>query len=100
MKKTNRTFIQILAAVAEPNMQMLITRARTANRLAKTTEIAGTKRRAYWVKVNALSGLKLNFPDKVKVVQDWKHGSGIVLIEISDRGFGLHAPAADFGLEF
>ncbi|MBC7798029.1 MAG: hypothetical protein H7Z37_14240 [Pyrinomonadaceae bacterium] len=98
MKKTNRTFSQILTQVAANNMQTLMTRARTANRLAKTSTVSGAKARAYQVKVHALEGLKQNFPDKVKIQRDWRCGPRFVLVRIAERRFGLHAPAKIFGL--
>jgi ribosomal protein S5 len=93
MKKTTQTFRQILTKVQDDNLQILMTKARTANRIAKSAVTVRTKRRAYQAKVNALSGLTRNFPHQVTIENDWKHGSGIVLVEVASKGFGLHAPA-------
>ncbi len=92
MKKAAATFQQILNKAEDRNLQSLIAKARTANRLAKTASSGKTKQTAYQVKANALRGLKRNFPQQVSVENDWKHGSGIVLIEVASKGFGLHAP--------
>lgn len=93
IKKTTATFQQILNQTQDRNLQSLIIKARTANRLAKTASSFKTKQTAYKVKINALSGLKRNFPQQVLIENDWKHGSNIVLVAIASKNFGLHAPA-------
>lgn len=97
MKHTNRTFRQIVSAEAESNLQSLMRRAQTANRLAKTVSRQNSRTRAYAVKNKTLIGLKQNFADRVQIRRDWKHGAGIVLVEVNTKCFGLHSPAENFG---
>jgi hypothetical protein len=99
MRKKQQSFKQILSNVAGQNMKVLMHRAVTANKLAKTASMPGAKRSAYAVKVHALTGLKQNFPHLVNVETDWRQGSGIVLIQIPGQKFGLHAPAERFALD-
>ena len=99
MKFNNRSFNQILQKEREPNMQALMIRARTANRIAKSASIKSTKLRAYKVKHKTLQGLKRFFPKDVVIEQDFYQDSGILLVTIPEQGFGLHAPAEKLALE-
>jgi hypothetical protein len=70
-------------------------RARTANKIAKGLH-GGSRQRVYQVKVNALLGLTLRFPERVRIVDD-SNTTGFVVVVQKIAGFGLHAPASLFG---
>lgn len=99
MKTNDRNFNQILLGLRDQNMKTLMSRARIANRIAKSATPAKSKNRAYKVKVKTLQGLKRFFPEQVRIDYDFLQGSEIVLVSIPKQGFGLHAPANSFALE-
>lgn len=89
-----RTFSGILGIVAGNNAQMLVERAQTANRLAKS--LGGrSRRRAYATKTKALIGLVESFPEQMIVLDDVRTPH-YVLIKDEAGWFGLHGPAQDF----
>lgn len=95
MKKAKPTFTQIMTQVADKNLQSLMTRARTANRLAKTVK-GRPQRRAYDVKTNVLIALNKNFPEKVKVERDYKIHGEFVVVAVKSQRFGLHTYSKHF----
>ncbi|HXQ37507.1 MAG TPA: hypothetical protein VN843_26080 [Anaerolineales bacterium] len=90
-----RTFQRIVDSVALENAMRLTGRARLANGIAKT--LSGDSRlRAYAVKHQTLLTLKAKFPDRVRIVTDFKTPR-FVLVESRSLHFGLHAPEQLFG---
>lgn len=98
-RQIRNTFSDILKQTAETNLKQLMTKARTANRIAKSVETGTARRCAYRVKVNALSFLKQSFPERVAVESDERYGDMFVLVTVKETRFGLHAPSAIFQTE-
>lgn len=95
-RQTKNTFKEILKQSAETNLKRLMTKARTANRIAKNVETGTSRRGAYRVKTNTLSFLKQSFPERVSVQSDERYGNMFVLVTVKETRFGLHAPSAVF----
>lgn len=98
-RQTRNTFSDILKQTAETNLKRLMTKARTANRIAKSVERGTSRKSAYRVKVNALSFLKQSFPERVTVRSDEHYGDMFVLVTVKNARFGLHAPSIIFQAE-
>ena|SRR5215203_4477080 len=88
------TFRETLASVSDRNAVALMSRARIANRVAKTAERYG-RRNAYDAKTRALVALVRGFPDRFAVTVDPMLPS-FVVVRAPDLRFGLHAPASRF----
>lgn len=95
-RQTRNTFKEILKQTAETNLKCLMTKARTANRIAKSVETGAARKSAYRVKTNALWFLKQSFPERVAVQSDEQYGEVFVLITVKETRFGLHAPSNAF----
>ncbi len=96
------TFNDILRRVERETAARLMDRAALANRLAKTAVNGAARRHAYRVKTDALRSLKTRFPQRVSVRRD-EEIPLFVIVEYADpltnKRFGLHAPAAEFSTE-
>jgi len=95
-----QTFNQILKRLETQNAQLLIERARTANRLAKSAPDSRARRRAHRVKVDALLNLRCRFPARTNVRIDPRIPSFVIVQYASSQAgvrCDLHAPARDFG---
>src|SRR5215210_4395902 len=88
------TFKEILNQVAAGNVNRLINRARTANRLAKLT-CGKARRSAYCVKNDVLVTITCRFPDRVTIRKDLRT-TELFVINFKKPGFGLHIPASEF----
>lgn len=94
MKNTRPTFNEILNKTAKENAEMLMKKARLANRLAKRFQ--GKKRRqAYSIKADALCGLIKSLPNKITVRKDIRL-TEFVVVELKTAQSGLHLPIAKF----
>lgn len=98
-RQTGNTFKEILQQTADTNLKRLMTKARTANRIAKSVETGAARRSAYKVKTNALSFLKQSFPERVAIQPDERYGDMFVLVTVKNARFGLHAPTTIFQME-
>jgi hypothetical protein len=102
MKRTEaktQAFNQILKRLESPNAERLIEKARTANRLAKSTPDSRACRSAYRVKTEALLNLRRRFPARTSVMTDPRLPSFVIVEYASPQTgarCGLHAPAHDF----
>jgi len=94
MKQTKKTFRDIVHGVSIPNRVAIITRARTANRLAKVT-MGRAQRNSYAVKVRSLKALTNKFRAEVELKND-PATPGMIVVAVSKDGFGLHAPKVLF----
>lgn len=84
------TFSQILANTEKDNSERLMSKARTANRLAKKSH--GKQRQtAYAVKSNALGSLVKKMPDRVSIRKDIIL-TDFVVVELKNTNSGLHFP--------
>lgn len=93
-KRDKLSFRQILDGVASQNARQLMGRARLANKLAKS--LGGQSRaRAYAVKTRALLGLTTQFPERVKIITDFRTPRYVLVKSLRTR-FGLHAPEIQF----
>jgi len=90
------TFKRILAQTASANAKRLMHRARTANRLAKTTN-GKARIMAYRVKTDALVTLTKRFPDDVVLRRD-NNQPQMVMVAVTAAQFGLHAPKQSLGV--
>lgn len=95
-RQTGNTFKEILRQTADTNLKRLMTKARTANRIAKSVETGAARRSAYKVKTKALFFLKQSFPERVAIQPDERYGDMFVLITVNNTRFGLHAPSTIF----
>lgn len=96
-RQTNgQTFKNILERVAPANAGRLMSKARLANKLAKSAMTKQTRIGAYNVKTKALLALQASFPGSVTVNPDPQYGSYFVLVKAQNSSFGLHAPARFF----
>lgn len=93
--KNSTTFNQILSRAATNNRHLLLSRAKDANRIAKTASGASRKN-SYAVKVRALQALAFKFADDVVIVRD-PQTPKMVVVGLKDTRFGLHAPESAFG---
>lgn len=84
------TFNQILAGVEKDNSEILMQKARAANRLAKRSRGA-QRRAAYAVKAKALASLVRKIPHRVEVRRDIVL-SDFVVVELKGKNAGLHFP--------
>ncbi|MBD0325062.1 MAG: hypothetical protein ICV68_01445 [Pyrinomonadaceae bacterium] len=94
-----QTFNQILKQLETQNAERLIEKARTANRLAKSSPSSRTRRHAYRVKVDALLNLRRRFPARTSVRIDPRIPSFVIVQYASPQAGArcdLHAPARDF----
>lgn len=90
MKRTKRTFSEILQQTAKANSEKLMTKARAANNLAK--RFRGKNRRAaYAIKTDALCSLVKSLPHKINVRKDIKL-TEFVVVELKTAQSGLHLP--------
>ena len=88
------TFNEILTQVAPSNVNHLLNRARTANKLAKS--LTGKARAsAYSVKHDALMALAFRFPGQVTVSNDSRDDE-LMAINFNEARFGLRIPANEF----
>jgi hypothetical protein len=93
-RRKRRTFDEILTQVAPGNVNRLLGRARTANRLAKS--LTGKARAsAYRVKHDTLMALACRFPDRVTVIND-SRAAELMIINFNQARFGLHIPVSEF----
>lgn len=87
------TFNQILTSVEKNNSEKLMSKARLANRLAKTRR--GTqKQAAYTVKTNALGSLVHKMPQHVDIRKDIIL-TDFVVVELKNTNVGLHFPISN-----
>src|SRR5438045_1394636 len=93
-RNSAKTFNRILETVARQNAQILMERAQTADRLAKTLK-GRSRRRAYEIKAKTLVGLLKAFPEQMMVVND-SRTPNYVLITNAQGGCGLHGSAQTF----
>lgn len=92
MKSNRLNFNKILERIEQANSERLMTKARTANRLAQ--KLRGVNRQmAYFVKSNALCSLVRKLPDYIRVSKDVKLRD-FVVIELQGERSGLHLPFA------
>jgi hypothetical protein len=90
MRNAKPSFRQVLRKIADENSEKLMSKARTANRLAKL--LNGKNRRlAYNIKSRTLCGLIRNLPGKVKVCKDLRL-ENFVIVKMKHRKSGLHLP--------
>ena len=93
-RRKRRTFDEILTQVAPGNVNHLLNRARTANKLAKS--LTGKARAsAYSVKHDALMAFAFRFPGQVTVSNDSRDDE-LMVISFNEARFGLHIPANEF----
>lgn len=90
MKNTKRTFSETLKTLAQENSEKLMTKAQTANRLAKLLK-GKNRRKAYRIKSASLCGLIKSLPQKVNVCKDLKLND-FVVVELKTAQSGLHLP--------
>ena len=89
---TRRSFRDIVTGLEEKHSATLMDRARAANRLAK--QLRGRSRRnAYSVKHQALTGLVRKFPDRTYIREDFRLPAFRV-VSLSASNSGLHVPAS------
>lgn len=82
------TFNDTLKGLEKINSQILMNRARIANRLAKRTS-GRNKQRAYSVKHKALATLVHFLPDQIDIRKDIVL-TDFVVVELKNSQFGLH----------
>lgn len=92
--RDQKPFEFIVKSLAAENASRLISRARTANRLAKSLH-GRSRQNAYAVKHDALLGLHRRFPRRVELVSDHR-APHLVVVTVPQHHFGLHAPAQLF----
>jgi hypothetical protein len=90
MAQHKLTFNQILAGVEKDNSEKLMSRARTANNLAKRSR-GSQKQAAYMVKSRALSSLVRKMPARIDIRKDIIL-TDFVVIELKNTNVGLHFP--------
>jgi hypothetical protein len=98
MRNRKLTFESILADVEKSNLDLLMNRARTANRLAKVASDSAMRRGAYRVKHNALHAIEAHFPERVRVSKDPQYGTFFFSVKVTGSRFALHAPATRFNV--
>ncbi len=93
MAQQKMTFNQILTGLEKDNSEKLMSRARTANNLAKKSR--GTqKRNAYAVKSKALGSLVRKLRAQIDIRKDIIL-TDFVVIELKNTQSGLHFPIAN-----
>src|SRR5713226_3895143 len=85
------SFQTILNDVASQNARYLMGRARLANMIAKSLR-GSSRARAYAIKSQALLELTMRFPERVRIINDFRTPR-YVLVKGRRARFGLHAPA-------
>lgn len=94
MLKKKKNFKDLLQQVTQNNVEKLIDRARTANRMAKL--LKGKARiSAYAVKHNALVSLAYRFPEQVSIERDLVQ-TELLIINFKKSRSGLHIPKNEF----
>lgn len=93
MKPRKKTFNEILSNSREGNCELLMRKARTANRIAKQS-LPRSKRNAYGVKHGALTTIISKMKGKVDVTKDFRNDELVVVTLRSER-YGLHLPARE-----
>lgn len=94
MKQHKPTFSQIVKATEKSNSEILMKKARLANRLAKRAR--GSQRQiAYAVKSGALQSLVRKMPALLDVRKDIIL-TDFVVVELKNTSVGLHFPIANF----
>jgi hypothetical protein len=88
------SFQTILNDVASQNARNLMGRARLANMIAKSLR-GSSRARAYAIKSHALLELTTRFPERVRILNDFRTPR-FVLVKARRARFGLHAPAELF----
>lgn len=97
MKKNKRTFGEIVRLLEPKNSEMLMLKARRANRIAKF--VRGEARRvAYRAKASALSALLTKLPERIDVRSDLELTDFVVIGLKQTRG-GLHFRRAELPSE-
>ncbi len=91
-----KVFRDILTKAAPGNAQLMMTRARTANKLAKMLK-GKAREGAYNVKHKALVALTQSFPGQIDMCVDTKSPE-FVIVRFASASFALHAPAYHFRL--
>lgn len=87
--KPRRTFREILGSTAEQNSIRLMSKARTANQIAKRLS-GNAKALAYQVKCELLEQLVEKFPNETRIRTD--ANPSLLIIEGTHKPFGLHVP--------
>lgn len=90
MAQHKPTFNQILAGVEKDNSEKLMSRARTANNLARRSR-GSQKQAAYTVKSKALGSLVKKMPARVCIRKDIIL-TDFVVVELKNTNVGLHFP--------
>lgn len=85
-----RRFSDVVSSLEERHSNVLMTRARAANRIAKTVR-GRSRQRAYAVKHTALTALIDKLPERVSVRPDIGL-DGFVVVELTGSRSGLHMP--------
>lgn len=92
MKQHKLTFNQICARAEKDNSEKLMSKARTANALAKRSR-GLQKEKAYAVKSGALASLVRKMPARVDVRKDIIL-TDFVVVELKNTNVGLHFPVS------
>ncbi|HMS42665.1 MAG TPA: hypothetical protein PKE69_20715 [Pyrinomonadaceae bacterium] len=90
MAQHKLTFNQILAAAEKDNSERLMSKARTANSLAKKSR-GHQRQTAYAVKSDALSSLVKKMPARIDIRKDIIL-TEFVVVELKNTNVGLHFP--------
>ena len=90
MARHKLTFNQILAATEKENSERLMSKARTANNLAKKSR-GHQRQTAYTVKSDSLSSLVKKMPTRIDIRKDIIL-TDFVVIELKNTNVGLHFP--------
>lgn len=93
MKKNKRTFGDIVRGLESRNSELLMLKARRANRIAKI--VRGSSRRvAYRAKSDALRTLVTKMPGRIDIHSDLEL-LDFVVIELREKSGGLHFRRAE-----